>query len=244
MISLNNVYGLTKNLNVLFIEDDKNFQEETSEIFENLFNRVDLASDGEDGFIKYVNYYKSTSSYYDIVFSDINMPRLNGVDFTKKIYSINESQPIVIISAYSDAKYLLEFVNLGIEQFLVKPFEYERLLKTIYKISNDIQNKNLKKEDEQFVNLTDEYVWDKQHLTLLKNNSVVYLTKNELFLLEAFIKNSSKITTIQEICQLLPSERNEIITISSIKSIISRLRKKIAPLEIENIYGLGYRLNA
>ena len=54
---------------------------------------------------------------------------MNGIELTENIYNINESQILIILSAYDDSKYLLPLVNLGIEQFIKKPIDYQELLR-------------------------------------------------------------------------------------------------------------------
>jgi DNA-binding response OmpR family regulator len=243
MKSFKEVFELTKELNVLFIEDDTAFQRETAEVFENLFKKVDLAKDGADGILKYEEYYRKNQKHYDIIFTDINMPNIDGIEFTKKVYHINENQPIIVISAHNDSNYLLEFINLGIEQFLIKPLEYNRLLLTIYNASKKLL---LSKENNLHNNLIElgaKYKWDKDKIVLLHNQLPITLTKNEIALMKILVEHNSKITTMEEIFQTLSYNKFEKVTLATIKSIISRLRKKISPLEIENIYGLGYKLH-
>ncbi len=77
------------------------FQKETSELFNYFFNSIDLASNGEDGLEKYLSYYEQTTKFYDIVITDINMPQINGIELSKQIYTYNNLQPILVISAHA-----------------------------------------------------------------------------------------------------------------------------------------------
>lgn len=49
---------------------------------------------------------KNQHLYYDMVISDIQMPRLDGIGLVKALYTLREDQPIVILSAYTDTEYL------------------------------------------------------------------------------------------------------------------------------------------
>jgi YesN/AraC family two-component response regulator len=138
MVDYAKVFSLTKQLTLLFIEDDINFQQETKEILKDLFYHVDTALDGEEGLKKYLDFYDKNSKPYDIIVTDINMPKLNGIKLIKKIYAKNKKQPIIVLSAHNESKYLRELINIGIEQFLIKPFDYNQILELFYNVSNKI----------------------------------------------------------------------------------------------------------
>ena len=69
---------LSKNLSLLYVQDDKDLREKTEIIFKNLFYRVDTAEDGIEALDLYNAYFDSNAKYYDIIVSDIQMPRLDG----------------------------------------------------------------------------------------------------------------------------------------------------------------------
>ena len=77
---------------------------------------------------------------------------------------------------------------------------------------------------------------------LYKNQVLIKLTKNEILLMKLFISNKTKISSYEEILNILSLHTTEFLSIDSLMPIISRFRKKI-PTTIDNIYGLGYRLN-
>jgi len=133
----------SKNLNVLYVEDDEILRKITQELFESFFLHVDIAIDGNDGYKKYQDYYNDTNSYYDIVISDINMPNMNGIDMAKKIKKINNEQAIIFITAFDEVKYLHSAVNIGVSGFLSKPIETQQLNEVLYTISKNITDKKL-----------------------------------------------------------------------------------------------------
>lgn len=243
MLEYNELYELTSKLTVLYVEDDINFKEETNEILETLFKKVDTADDGEDALVKYKENYEETGTYHDIVISDINMPKLNGVELTKEIYKINDKQLIVIVSAHNESEYLLEFVNMGIEQFLVKPLELEKTMELFYKVSKKLlDSKDEDDEDLPVVELNNGYKWDKEESLLYDNNGdLIKLTYKEMLLMDLFIKNKNKISTHNEIFNAL---WDDVYSASnhSLKCIVSRLRKKLPSQEIESVSKIGYKL--
>lgn len=232
--NINKVLKRTKQFTVLFVEDDLYFKNETAEIFERLFKHVDTAVDGEVAFTLYQTFYKQHHAFYDVVITDINMPKLNGVDMIKKMYALNPTQHIIVISAHDRSEYLLELVNVGIKQFLLKPLVFETLLAVLEKLPEK------QREISSSILLQHGYSWDTQTNTMRHKDVIVPLTKNEIILMQLFIKNGNQVTAIEELKMHLLDETNN-TTIQNVKPILSRFRKKTAQ-EIKNIYGLGYKL--
>lgn len=244
MLNYDDLYLLTSKLNILYVEDDINFKEETCDILNTLFNQVDICNNGEEGLTQYKKYKQDTNQYYDLVISDINMPKLNGVELTKEIYKINEEQAIIIISAHNEAGYLLEFVNMGIEQFLVKPLDLDKAMEVFYNTSlNVIKHKEQKRLDIQYdiVKISDIYTWNQNEALLYRKDKLVNLTHKERLLMNLFIKNGNKISSLDEIFSTLWDDIY-FANNHSLKCIVSRLRKKIPEQEIVNISKVGYKL--
>ncbi|NQY24771.1 MAG: response regulator transcription factor [Campylobacteraceae bacterium] len=240
MIEYYKVIEVSKKLSILYFEDDINFQKETGSVFSELFLHVDLVSNAKDGLLKYMEYYKKENKFYDIVITDINMPIMNGVELCKKIYEIHKEQSIIVISAHDESEYLLELVNIGIEQFLIKPLDFDILLNVIYSCSSRINNSELKK-NMKIIDLNYDFFWDREEKILLHKKKCVKLTKRESFIMELLIKNKNKISTYEEIINTIYDDPS-LISNDSLKMLISRLRKKIPKQTLESIYGFGYRL--
>jgi len=122
----------TKNFHILYVEDDETSREQLQEIFELLFASVDIAADGIEGLEK----YKQKS--YDIVITDINMPRMDGLEFIEHIREINESQKVIILSAHNDSQNLLKAIDVGVDRFLIKPLKMEQLKYILLKVAKEI----------------------------------------------------------------------------------------------------------
>lgn len=236
-------YG--KKISVLFVEDDDSLRKEMGFLLADIFENVDISIDGEEGFRKYSEYYKKNLSYYDLIITDIQMPNMNGINLIKNIYNLNPKQKVLVLSAHNESDYLLELVNLGIAQFILKPVDYDSFLEIIFKVSQNIYEKKYKKEskDTPFVRLTQELFWNKELKQLIFKNQILKLTKKEFLLLDLLLKYPEKVYTNEEIINFLWSgELNLEIQISKLKNLISRLRKKVPDLDIKNNYGFGYSI--
>lgn len=138
MYNFKDIYNYSKDLNILYIEDDINLLNENSIVFDNFFASVTTAIDGEDGLHKYIQYKKDTTKYFDLIITDINMPKKDGMELISDIKKINEKQPILVISAYSESDRLIDMISLGIDGFILKPIKIEQLMNQFYKISEMI----------------------------------------------------------------------------------------------------------
>lgn len=161
-INVKEAHAFTKNLNVLYAEDDLSLQAQTEKIFKLLFNSVVSVNDGQEALAMY------NRQNFDLVITDILMPNMDGLELSKKIKEIDPNQTIIVISAHNDSQQLLDFINLNINQYLRKPIVMDNTLYTLYitakhiindrmieKYRVDIEEKNqkLKVKSDEFNNL-------------------------------------------------------------------------------------------
>lgn len=238
-------YGLlkkyTKDFNVLFVEDDKEFRKEFSELLLDIFPNVTTAVDGQDGLNKYIEFHKNSDKYFDLVISDIKMPNFDGVELVDSLYKIKKDQIVIILSARNEFSYLLPLVNLGIHQFFTKPIDYSTFLDDIFKLCNQIYHER-SNENHNIININESLVWDKEKKMLTKDNEPIKLTKNELRFVETILNNNGRVCTVENLINVIWFDEYDIsIDITHLKSLIYRLRKKVPDLHIKNIYGMGYK---
>ncbi len=235
-----------KDVSILFVEDDEHIRKETEELLKEIFCYIEVAVDGKDAIQKYTDYYKDTEKYFDIVLTDIKMPQMDGLELTKQIYIKNPEQKIIVLSAHSETKYLLEFVNIGISQYLLKPLHYDDFIRVMFNITKEIyESKHLKEENQsKKVVLSETLYWNKNTKQLLRGKEEVKLTKKEFLLVELLLKVIEKTHSIEEIISVLwEGEYTINVDVKNLKNIVSRLRKKVPDLDIENVYSFGYKIN-
>ena len=149
------LYKFTKNLHLLYVEDDASLRAETVEILEDFFTSVEVCDDGEKGLACYKEFYKKNGCYFDIVITDINMPVMNGIDMSEQIMALNPKQSIFVVSAYNEPHYLTKLINMGVDKFLIKPLQTKQLIQALYKKSKDIYNEKLSDEyHDKLANMT------------------------------------------------------------------------------------------
>jgi DNA-binding response OmpR family regulator len=237
MNDLEKLYLLTKNLSVLYVEDDDNLRDKTYNMLNNLFKKIDTAKNGSEGWELYQKYHNSHELYYDMVITDIKMPIIDGVKLSKKILNLNKKQIIVVTSAHDESKYLLEFINMNIDKFIVKPFN----LNTITTMFLEVFEKYSKTSSN--IIIEENYYWNKQTKQLFFNFEEIKLSYNEKVILEVLIQNPNKIFSNSDLfCMMSASNFASEITENTIKSAIKRLRKKLPQNTISNYYGQGYSI--
>lgn len=227
---------LSQNLCVLFVEDDPVIHEPTAQMLKSLFKHVESAIDGIDAFKKYEEYFKLHQKYYDIIITDIQMPKLNGIELTKKIFAINKEQKVLIVSAHDDKKYLLELIHIGVEAFIEKPIELTKLMNTLHDVCNSFV-------EDDTINLEENCTYQTSTSSLFFNNAKIEISDNESKFLELLINNVNKnFTCIEIFNHLYYNEPTKEFSENSIKSLVKRLRKKVPTSLIKNTQQLGYSI--
>jgi diguanylate cyclase (GGDEF)-like protein/PAS domain S-box-containing protein len=129
----------TKNIKLLYVEDDEDLREAVIEIMKYYFNNISVAKDGQEGFELYKKQYDLKKQQFDIVVSDIKMPNMNGVEMCKKIKEINENQIVVLLTAHDSNEHLKEAINVGVERFVVKPIvDANEFISLLIKLSKKV----------------------------------------------------------------------------------------------------------
>ena len=241
MINSKELLQYTKEMTLLFAEDHTELRVNTTEILKNFFQKVDSVADGEEALAAYKNEL-TNKKVYDIVLTDIQMPKMDGALLTEKIYEINPNQTVIVLSAYDESSYLLPLINLGIEQFIKKPIDYQELLRVLLNIAKNSNNSSEEVVIGNEINLSSNFSYNRETKILLDKGISIYLTKYEILFLEVLTKQIGKIHSNEEIVTYF-SSLDEKIDPQNIRKLVSKLRKKLPTDSLESIYGVGYRIN-
>ncbi len=142
------LHNLTKNLTLLYVEDNDESREMTKLILEEFFDTIITATDGKDGLEKFQN------NTIDLIISDINMPHMNGLEMSRAIREIDENIPIILLTAFNEDSYFLEGIQIGINGYVLKPLDLEQLLSTINRV---VQKYKFQKELKEKQHLLETY---------------------------------------------------------------------------------------
>jgi len=250
-----------KNLTILYVEDEEDTREHLYFYLENSFKKVFMAKNGLEGLDIYNN------NKIDIIVSDIRMPIMNGLKMMEKIKKDNPNIPFLLTTAYSDQKYLLKSIELGVSGYILKPIDIEKLFEKLEFASKYIQEQKtiemlvqkMSKQDNSSVNefikafdsallnfstqeqykLYDGFIYDFKTKSMKHDNKEIKLNNQEILVLEYLLKNKGKVATYEEIEYIISRENPSIETL---RTIIKSIRKKTYKEIILNLSGVGYKI--
>ena len=231
MITYQNYNEVLRNLNILYIEDQQNIRKNIKKVLDLVCKEVFDAKD--------VKHAKDIlkEKRVDIIISDINIPDLDGISFIEELREKNKKIPVILLTAYTDTKYLLKATKLKLVDYLTKPINFDELNNALHKsVEEIIDNKMYIIE---FENNTHYNLIEKK---LKIEDETINLTSKELMLLDYLIKHSTRVIPHEELKSNIWDDYIE-ASDSALKNLLNKLRKKIGKNTISNIPTVGYRIN-
>jgi two-component system cell cycle response regulator len=110
-------YPNLSKISVLYVEDDETIQMVFTNILKRFINKLYIANDGKKGLKKFEEFNP------DLIITDVQMPKMNGIEMIAKIREKNKNIPIIITTAFNDINYAIDGIKLGIDGFFLKPIE-------------------------------------------------------------------------------------------------------------------------
>lgn len=167
---------------------------------------------------------------------DIMLPNnISGYDIIKEIRKNNEMMPVIFTSARDKDLDKIIGLELGSDDYITKPYSPKELVLRVNNIIKRVYSNELNK-----IKYND-YAVNLEKRMVLLNNKEIILTTLEFDLLNMFIQNKGKSFSRDEILSKVWGE-NYYGTDRVVDDLIRRLRKKMPDLNINTIYGYGYRL--
>ena len=120
-----------RGIKLLYVEDEGIIRMDVAQYLEKRVNVLE-AADGQEGFELFCKHRP------DIVVTDIRMPVMDGLEMARKIKEIDDDVPIIITTAYSDERFLMESINIGIDKYVKKPIDFKELTNAIIKAAKSI----------------------------------------------------------------------------------------------------------
>lgn len=219
-----------KNIKILYVEDDEIARENGVEYLQNFFETIYEASDAIVALQLYEKYKP------DIIITDIQMPKLNGLEFVKKIRQKDKKTQIIIITAFCDKNYLLKAIELQLVKYLIKPVKEKEFEEALFLCVNSLQEDN-----SNIVKLENEIYFDTFNKNLVIKDELVKLRAKEILFLELLIKNKNRYVTYEEIENYVWSD--SVMTKDALKTLVKNLKTKIPKDLILNLTNSGYKIN-
>lgn len=218
-----------KTLTILYVEDEDEIRKKVSNSLSYYVKEVIEAANGKEGLDLY---YKIKP---DIIYTDIMMPFMDGIELVKTIREEDTKTPIVMVTAHTDEEYLLSAVELHLEQYIIKPINIKDLKNSLEKSVKVIsENHTIQKK------LPAGYAYDFDHKILTLNEEEIKLTKKEIAFFELLFENKNRIVTYDELQNHI--WQDDVMTDGALKSLIRNIRHKFPKDYIKNLSGIGYRI--
>lgn len=214
-------------MRVLLVEDDSMIAQATMTALKDAAYAVDCVMDGM------IALDSLASNKYDIMVLDIGLPELDGFDVLKSVRQSNQSLAILLITARDSLEDRIKGLDLGADDYLVKPFNVSELMARIRAVVRRHHGNSTPVLTNGFL-----YLYPQTH-ELVVNEKTYVLSAREFSLLRALLIRPGIILNRKELEEKIYGW-NEEIESNAIDFLIHSLRKKIGSDAIKNIRGAGW----
>lgn len=219
-----------KNIKILYVEDDEITRENGVEYLENYFEHIYEASDALSALRLYEKYLPH------IIISDIQMPKLNGLEFIRRIREKDKKVQVIILSAFCDKEYLFEAIELSLVKYLLKPIKEKEFDQAL-----SLCVQSIKDDSSNIIKLSDELVFDMFNNTLFCGTENIKLRTKEISFLSLLLKNKNRYVTYSEIENFVWED--DFMTKDALKTLVKNIKTKISKELILNLSGTGYKID-
>lgn len=215
-------------MKVLIIEDEHRLAQSIKKGLsqENIISEI--AENGQDGLDM------ALSGEYNVILLDLMLPVIDGWQVCKSLREAKTTTPILMLTARGEVKDKVDGLNLGADDYLAKPFDFDELLARIHALSRRPQKTiapTIKFDDIEIDTINSE--------VFLKGKSLL-LTKKEFLLFEYLVLNKNKTLSKDQIIDNVWDFEKDILP-NTVEVYMGYLRKKIGSKYFKTIRGFGYK---
>ncbi|ABG60767.1 response regulator transcription factor [Cytophaga hutchinsonii] len=224
-------------MKILVIEDEVSMQEIVQETLEKELYVVESATTYQSALDKIISFD------YDCILLDIMLPDGSGFDILKELKRLDKASNVIIISAKNSIEDKVAGLNLGADDYLIKPFHIAELTARVKSV---LRRKTLKGKNELEINNVKIQFEDR---VAFINNEPIALNRKEFDVLAYFMVNKNRLINKTSLAEHVwgdftdESDDFEFIY-SQIKNLRKKLKDQQAAIEIQAVYGIGYKLIA
>ena len=232
-----------KKIRILIVEDEEDIRELMAFHLSKQNMEIELAEDGRKAYDKLLH------NKYDLVVMDWMVPEVNGLDllsWIRKKEHRHHELPVLMVTAKSDPSSIVQGLESGADDYMVKPFDFNVLRARINNLlirSQQIQGNEKKDKQTPFLKMGQLSLNKESHEVMLEDH-LLDLTFSEFKMLEALMLNQGRVLSRKKITSFIQGE-DVVVAGRTIDTHISSLRKKLGPYgeKIETIRGVGYRVS-
>ncbi len=224
-------------MKILVIEDEFSMQEVIKETLEKELYIVESATTYEFALHKIISFD------YDCILLDIMLPDGSGFDILKELKRLDKASNVIIISAKNSIDDKVAGLNLGADDYLIKPFHIAELMARVKSV---LRRKTLNGKNEMEINNIK--IQFEERIAFI-NDEPVTLNRKEFDVLAYFMVNKNRLINKTSLAEHVwgdftdESDDFEFIY-SQIKNLRKKLKDQNAEIEIQAVYGIGYKLIA
>ena len=224
---------------VLLVEDEEDAREILSFYLDTVFDEVEIAEDGQEGFDHYQKAFQNGKAF-DLVLTDIQMPNKDGLSMIEDITDLNDTQKFIVVSAYKDEEYLFKSIGLNVISYFVKPLEVKNMMEILKKVKTKVlEDKSTQDVDIEIITLNSTYSFNTKTNILFTKDEVINLSKKETLLIQALITNIKEIKTKEYLKEFIWNDN--LMSDATMRTVIKRVKDKISDNDfIVSKKGLGY----
>lgn len=210
---------------ILIVEDEVLINKHVTDELTYIGHKCSSAFDGEEA-LDFI-----TNNTFDLIILDVMLPKISGFELMKHIKKV----PVIFVTAKSDLNDRLNGLELGADDYIVKPFEMPELLARVRVV---LRRTN---RSEQFFPL-DDLMIDFESQKVFRGDEEIKLTAKEFAVLDMFITNKNCVLTREQILDNVWAYNYEGDTEKVVDVYVQHLRKKLGlKNRIKTIYSVGYR---
>ena len=222
-------------MKILVIEDEPEMKELIKQFLEDENYVVEVADNYHSGMDKIVSYD------YDCILLDIMLPDGNGLELLQELKNLDKADSVIIISAKDSLDDKIKGLDLGADDYLTKPFHIAELNARIKSVIRR------KKTDGRRLLEMENVKIDIEARMVLVDHKSLELNRKEFDILVFLVMNKNRIASKSAIAENIwgdyIDQANDFDFIySQIKNLRKKLRKHGAKIDINTIYGMGYKL--
>jgi two-component system copper resistance phosphate regulon response regulator CusR len=223
-------------LNILVIEDEEKVAQALQKGLESEHYHVQVALTGEEGF------YLLASKGFDLIILDLMLPGRNGLEILRTLRRTNNQTPVLILTARDTLEDKILGLDLGADDYLVKPFAFAELaarIRALLRRGRSDQISKVKVGDLEM---------DLVSRSVVRGKQAVPLTTMEFEILEYLMRNQGHVVTREMLAKEVWKETERATPLDNVIDVhIGRLRKKIdEPFTkklLHTVRGVGFILS-
>jgi two-component system response regulator QseB len=215
---------------VLLVEDDELIANGVREALRRRAYQVDWINNGRDAL------NAALDNPFDLIILDLGLPGMDGLDVLGKLRAQHRLTPTIILSARGTTQNRIDGLNVGADDYLVKPFELEELFARIHAIERRTSGSATN------VLRMGQIELDLAGLRVIYNGQEVTLQRREFSLLKKLMENPRQVFTREQLEESLYGWTSDLGS-NAIDVYVHNIRKKLYSDVIKTLRGVGYRID-